>query len=150
MARTPTFITVLQCLLVLVLTSACNTTPPTTLTGITVVAEINANQNSATLLDIVFVYDSNANGLLPKTGPEWFEKKAALIAGLATSIEVVSLQVPPATVINLPLSKQNEKAIGVYGYANYLTVSGQAQGNLTPYKTMQIWLTPSTVQYKGN
>jgi type VI secretion system protein len=142
-------------LLAFALLGGCSTVakffpPSTKLKQIEVVAEIGANQGTATALDIVFVYDSNAVSLLPKTGPAWFAQKDALVAGLASGIEVVSLQVPPATLVNVPLTSHNRSALGVYGFANYLTVSGQAAGNLTPYKNMQIWLTPSTVLYQGN
>jgi type VI secretion system protein len=130
---------------------ACGTTaPPTIISGIQVVSEVNANQNTATPIDIVFVYDSTAVALLPKTGTDWFKQKAALISGLATSIDVVSLQVPPATLVSVPLPKRYEKAIGVYSFANYLSEGGQPVGNLTPYKNMQIWLTPTSIVYTGS
>lgn len=116
---------------------------------IKIIAGINANQNTATAIDIVFVYDNNAVSLLPKTSPEWFEKKAALMLSLASNIEVVGLQMPPATLANVDLPAKHSKAVGVYSFINYLDVSGQAVGNLTPYKTMSIWLTPTSVLYKG-
>lgn len=116
---------------------------------IQIIAEINANQNTATAIDIVFVYDDNAVSLLPKTSPEWFEKKAALMLSLANNIEVVSLQMPPATLANVDLPAKHSKAVGVYSFINYLDVSGQAVGNLTPYKIMSIWLAPTSVLYKG-
>ena len=116
---------------------------------IKVVAEVGANQNAATQLDIVFVYDSNVVALLPGTGPDWFQKKDALVAGLANGIDVVSLQVPPATLATASLPKRHGKAIDVYVYANYLTAAGQPKGNITPYKNVTIWLTPTTVLYKS-
>ncbi len=130
----------------------CGTAPPTPtiINGIQVVAEIGSNQNTATPIDIVFVYDSNSVGLMPKTGPDWFNQKAALVSGLATSIDVVSLQVPPATLVNAPLPARYEKAIGVYSFANYISPDGQPVGNLTPYKKMLIWLTPTTIVYTGS
>ena len=115
---------------------------------IKVVAEINANQSSATQLDIVFVYDSTAAALLPKTGPEWFDKKAALLAGAADSIDVVGLQVPPATIADVSLPGRHGKAIGVYVFANYLSAAGQAVSNITPYKSVTIWLTPGGISFK--
>lgn len=114
------------------------------------VAEVNANQNSATQLDIVFVYDSNAVALLPTTGPDWFSKKTATMDGLATSIDVVSLQIPPQTLASPELPRRHGKAIGVYVFANYLSSTGQARGNITPYKNVTIWLTPTTVLYKSH
>ncbi len=115
---------------------------------IKVVAEINANQSSATQIDIVFVYDNTATALLPKTGPEWFDKKSALLAGAADSMDVVSLQVPPATIANVSLPGRHGKALGVYVFANYLTPAGQAVSNISPYKNVTIWLTPSGITYK--
>ncbi|MGN6318123.1 hypothetical protein [Trinickia sp.] len=116
---------------------------------IKVVAEVGANQNAATQLDIVFVYDSNVVAMLPTTGPDWFQKKDALMAGLANGLDVVSLQVPPATLASASLPKRHGKAIDVYVYANYLSAAGQPKGNITPYKNVTIWLTPTTVIYKS-
>ncbi len=84
------------------------------LRSIQLAAEINANQNTATNIDIAFLYDDQAVALLPKTGPEWFEKKQALMLSMATSIEVVSLQMPPATLANVSLPARHAKAVGVY------------------------------------
>jgi type VI secretion system protein len=117
---------------------------------IKVVAEVNANQNNATELDVVFVYDSNVVALLPKTGPDWFSNKAAMVDGLAASIDVVSLQIPPQTLASAELPKRHGKAIGVYVFVNYLSPAGQPMGNITPYKNMTIWLTPTTVLYKSH
>lgn len=129
---------------------ACTTTlPPTALGTINVVGEVQANTNSATALDIVFVYDSKVIDLLPATGPDWFDKKQALMKGLATGIEVLSLEVPPMTLVNPGLPARASKAVGVYSYVNYLTAAGQPKCNLTPYKSMVIWLTPDTVVCTG-
>lgn len=119
------------------------------LRAIQIVAEPNANQNSATAMDIVFVYDPTALSLLPKTGPEWFAKKATLAVGLGDAIDTVSLQVPPATLIDdVALPQRAKKALAVYCYANYLTPSGQAMGNLTAYKQVRIRLQSETVGYE--
>jgi len=135
--------------LALVGCSSTSKPKPTQVAGIRVVAEINANSGTATALDLVFVYDSDAVAMLPKTAPEWFEKKAALVSGLARSIDVVTLQMPPATVVDVRLPSRADEAIGVYSYADYIAAAGQPMGNLTPYKRMTIWLTPTTVVYSG-
>ena len=123
--------------------------PPTTkLKQLNVVAEIGANQNTATALDLVFVFDKTALPLLPKTGPDWFANKQALLAGLASGVAVLSLQVPPASkVIATPLPQAHEKAIAVYSYANYLSAAGQAMGDLTPYPCVQITLGSTQISY---
>jgi len=133
------------------LAAGCGSAPPTTdLTRIDVVAQAGANQNSATALDIVFVFDANSAALLPKTGPDWFARKAALVDGLATGIAVVSLQVPPAMTLSVALPKHHAKAIGVYSYANYIEPAGQAMANLTPFRRMTIGLAPGRIVYSGN
>jgi len=138
----------------LLLIAGCASKPaPTGLQGIEILAAANANQNNATALDLVFVYDSSTQGLLPKTGPEWFDKKAALVAGLATGLDVVSLQVPPASTVNLPASPpfpaRYAKAIGVYAYANYVAPAGQPMMNLTPYSAVTITLAPDSITLAG-
>ena len=106
-------------------------TPSITLSQLQVVAELDANQGTATQFDIVFVYEKSGVALLPPTGPAWFSNKAALVAGLANNIEVVSLQVPPGTVVDVPMKKSYAKAVKVIGFANYISAGGQPAGNLT-------------------
>lgn len=138
-------------IVLLLLVAACSSTPPKTkVKRIGVVAEINANRNMATALDIVFVYDEAAAALLPRTGPEWFERKAALVSGLASAIEVVSLQVPPAMKLDVTMPKNRGKAIGVYSYANYVDPAGQAMGNLTPFREITIGLAPDRINYHAD
>lgn len=132
------------------LLAACSSSPPkTAIKAIEVVAASNANQNTATALDIVFAYDTVSAGLLPKTGPDWFDKKAALVSGLAKGIDVVSVQLPPAMTVEVPLPKNHAKAIGVYSYANYLEAAGQPTANLTPFKRVTIRLNPDNIVYIG-
>lgn len=114
---------------------------------IKVVAEMSANQNMATALDIVFVFDQNAVPLMPKTGPDWFANKAALLANLSSGLSIVSLQLPPASLIEPALPKGHEKAIAVYSYTNYLSEGGQARGDLTSYRCVRITLAATQVQY---
>lgn len=124
---------------------------PTSLSRITVGAEIGANGGNATMLDLVFVYDVAAVAQLPKTGPEWFDKKAALQKMLATGIDVVSLQVPAgAADFDAPLPARASKAIAVYAFANYIAEGGQPIANLTPWKQATIRLLPQTITYSGN
>ncbi len=125
--------------------------PPTTaLRELQVVAETASNQDAATALDIVFVYDATSASLLPKSGPDWFQNKAALTANLASNLDVVSLQIPPTTVVDVDLPQRSRKAIAVYSYANYIAVAGQPMGNLTPFRKMTIRLAPDAVIYAGS
>lgn len=135
--------------LLIALLAGCGA-PPTKIRSIEVVAAERANVNSSTDLDIVFVYDTSLAAALPRTGPEWFEKKDALVASLADGIDVVNVQLPPSMKWQPPLPKRHEKAIAVYSYANYIAPKGQPMGNLTPFKKMTIQLMPDTVVYAGN
>ncbi|ALU89503.1 hypothetical protein [Herbaspirillum rubrisubalbicans] len=144
----------LQTLLLLAMLSGCASAPPSTgLQTILISATAGANQNNATAIDLVFVYNINVLPLLPKTGPAWFAGKDALVAGLATSLEVVSLQIPPMHLVNMPkdhgFPAGYRKAIGVYAYANYVAAAGQPMFNLTPYGAVGITLAPDAVTLTG-
>lgn len=141
-------ITALLACMVLASCSLFSGPKTTSLSQIRVVAEVNANQDSATELDVVFVYDSDAMAQLPKTGPQWFDSKAALMAGVASAIDVVSVQIPPATLADVRLPARHSSAIAVYVYANYLSTAGQPMSNITPYRKVTIWLTPVSVILK--
>ncbi|MBI3897234.1 MAG: hypothetical protein HY308_02940 [Gammaproteobacteria bacterium] len=115
--------------------------PKTALREIQVIAEVEANQNSATALDLVFVYDNSVVALLPKTGPAWFETKAALLSGNPQALETMSLQVPPSiTVAPMKVSGRRRDAIRVLAYANYLAEAGQSPLDLTAFKRAAIRL----------
>ena len=115
--------------------------PTTNVASIRVAAPPGANLNSATALDLVFVYNTPNVAMLPSTAPEWFAQKASLQSGLAQGIDVVSLQVPPATVIDpVALPKRYGKAVAVFAFANYLSKDGQARSDVTAFKHAVIWL----------
>lgn len=128
----------------------CSAPQKRTIDSIQIVAESGANQNTATAIDIVFVYDITSAGLLPTTAPEWFNRKTALINEQTTGIDLISLQVPPASIINVPLPKRYNDAIGVYSFSNYIDTAGQPVGNLIAHKIVTIRLTPNHVVYSGN
>lgn len=114
---------------------------------IQIVAEPDANQSSATAVDLVFIYDQAALGVLPRTGPSWFASKEALMRGLATDIEVVPFEVPPGVQIDVSVPARSRSAIAVYSYANYLHPAGQAVGSLTSYRAIVIRLQRDRINY---
>jgi type VI secretion system protein len=84
--------------------------------------------------------------LLPKTGPAWFAQKAALLNGLGRTADVVSLQLPPATVTpDVQLPGHHKKAVAVYGFANYQAPDGQGRLDLTRFHAPVIWLAPARI-----
>jgi type VI secretion system protein len=118
----------------------------TSLSSLRVAAPPGANLNSAVLLDIVFVYDTTSVAMLPKSGPDWFAQKTALLSGLGKNIDVVSLQVPPATVIDpVTLPSKAGKAIAVYSFANYQAKDGQARSDITAYRHAVVWLAATQI-----
>lgn len=120
--------------------------PTTRLSSLRVAAPPGANLNSAVALDVVFVYNATATAMLPKTAPEWFSQKTALMTGLGRNVDVVSLQIPPATVVDtVRLPDRAGKAIGVYTFANYQSKDGQARGDITTNRHAVIWLAASQI-----
>ncbi|MFL6623234.1 MAG: hypothetical protein ACJ8KA_16280 [Sulfurifustis sp.] len=123
--------------------------PPTTrLSAIEVIAEPGANRNSATALDVVFVYDTAVMELLPKTGPAWFQGKAALRTVSPRAFDVVELQLPPAYALKVALPKRSQHALRVMAYANYIAEEGQVALNLTDAKHALIRLKPAAIEYR--
>lgn len=114
---------------------------------IQIVAEFDANQSSATVVDLVFAYDKAALGVLPKTGPSWFVSKYALARALATDIDVVSFDVAPGMQIDVSLPARSRSAVAVYSYANYLHPAGQAVGSLSPSRAIVIRLQRDHINY---
>lgn len=111
-------------------------------------AQPGANQGNATELDIVFVYEKEALALLPKTGPEWFQSRAALRAALGSDISILSLQVPAATpAFDVKLPTGRGKLVAMLSFANHLSAEGQSVGDLTPFKCVRITLTTSSIDY---
>ena len=114
-------------------------------------ADPQANQGSATALDIVVVYDSAALARLPGTGPEWFRQRAALQKALATAIEVNSLQVPaayPAFQVQLPSGVSS--SVAVLAFANYVAEDGWPAITLTPFKRASLRLMQESIDVAGS
>lgn len=125
--------------------------PHASLHSLTVSADPDANQGSATQLDIVVVYGSSASASLPKTGPDWFRQRAALQSALARDIEVVSLQVPSASArfkVKLPRNTK-KKGLAVYAFANYVAPEGWPLITLTPYKNAALRLRAKSIAVSG-
>ncbi len=123
-------------------------TPKAAVTQINLIAKAAANQNNATTVDLVFVFSPSVLEILPKTTPEWFEKKSGIIAGSPAALAVVSFGVPPSTISNaVALPAGHSDAIAVYGYTNYLATGGQTRGDISLLSCAQITLEPQTVAY---
>lgn len=104
----------------------------TTLKNLEVVAQADANQTSATRLDLVFVYKDELKAMLPKKSQEWFARKDEFAANLWQNMDIVSLEIPPAYVIEqVQLPKRYDTALQVTAYANYLDKKGLQPVDLT-------------------
>ena len=113
-----------------------------------ITATIDANQSSATAIDVVWMFSSAVLASLPATAPEWFAERAALQSALASDIMVQSLELPPGAVLsNPPLPPQHAKAVAVLVFANYIAPSGQARGRLGEHRCERITLRVSNVDY---
>lgn len=118
--------------------------------GIQVLVAADANSASATQLDLVLVFDANADAALPSGSADWFARKPALLAGLASEIQLVPLQLPaPYALPSVALPPGYDKAIGVYSYASYLSPAGQPRCNLTPYRRVTLRLLNDHIDCAG-
>jgi len=117
----------------------------TSLESVQIVALADANRNLPTRLDLVFVYDPVLTAQLPKSGPQWFQQKAALLAAWPKKLEVVTLEIPPLSEATPTLPKGYGKADTVLAYADYLASAGQPVANLTPFARVLITLRPEAI-----
>ncbi len=125
-------------------------TPATSLRTVAVIAAAQANNDSATALDVLFVYDSKALPLLPANGPAWFSQKDGLANTLGTAVDIVTLQVPPPyLLVRVDLPPRSRHAIRVVAYANYLSPAGQAPIDITGYKNVTLTLQPDRIACSG-
>ena len=118
------------------------------LRSVAVVAQAHANRDSATALDLVFIYDGTTAATLPRTGPTWFQQKGALTTALGQRIDVASLQLPPGQSVDpVALPSRYKKALTVYCYVNFVAPAGQGVADVTLYKKLLITLGRDTVTY---
>lgn len=121
-------------------------TPTAKLESLGVIATDDANSNMATALDVVFVYSTDAEAILPKSAPAWFAHRDGFIAAAPTDLDVVSLQIPPAFVMRrVTLPARHAKALQVVVYANYIAAGGQNELVLTSVKKALLRLEAKTV-----
>ncbi len=119
---------------------------PAALRQVEVSADADANQVSATAVDLVFFHDRAAVAAAPKTGPEWFAQKSTLLSQLGPTIDVVSLQVPPGTALSaVALPSRHRRAVAVQLYANYIAPDGQPALNLSSFRHAIVRLRSSTI-----
>lgn len=110
-------------------------------------ADADANQVSATAVDLVFFYDRAGVAVAPKTAPEWFAQKNAIVSSLGRSVDVVSLQVPPGTALSaVALPSRHRRAVAVQLYANYIARDGQPVLNLSSFRHAIVRLKSATIE----
>lgn len=120
---------------------------PAALRQVNVSADLDANQGTATALDLVFFYDRAGAAVAPKTAPEWFAQKSAIVSRLGPTVDVVSLQVPPGTVpFQAALPSRHRRAVAIQLYANFITPDGQPALNLTSFRRALVRLQSATIE----
>jgi type VI secretion system protein len=120
--------------------------PQTTLRNISVLALPDANQTTATAVDVVFVYDTTIVPLLPKNAADWFAQREELKANLWNYLDVASDEVPPAYLLpRMRLPARAAKALKVIAYANYLAAQGRAPIDLTALINARLTLAAKSI-----
>lgn len=128
--------------------SSVNVNAQNPLRRVLIEAHGNANNDLATAVDIVLIYDAYILPVLPKSAPEWFDKKTSLLAGFSQKIEVISVQIPPASAsVLVQLPKNISKAVSVVSYANYIASEGQLRGHLDTHTCTRIILEAFRISY---
>ncbi len=107
-----------------------------------VVASPDANQATVTRLDIVLVHDVALMPAMPVTAAQWFDQRPALQASAGPGLRVVSLQVPPGSLVPaVKLPPRTARAAGALVYAGFAPGSGPTAVPLAPHRCVRIMLT---------
>lgn len=105
-------------------------------------ADAGANLGNGTRLDVVVIYSDRAVAALPKTGPEWFRQRDALLLGFPKELTVISLEVTsPDDEFEVPLPKDTRsRGREVRVFADYAAQTGWPAISLTPFKRVALRL----------
>ena len=114
--------------------------------SIRVTASREANNNSATALDLLFVLDKSATARLPKTAKLWFEDREGNINSVLGDVIVVPVELAPGGSVDVDMPRGYKKAEALMVFANYLPTRGQKLFKLPDEKTAEIWLDPQAVR----
>ena len=108
------FLTRLLCLVIL-LTACSRHVPP----YIELVAKIDANSHSATMVELVFVYDDAVVGQIQTmSGADWFNQRNAMIASFPNKLQVQGFElVPGVEIAPVTLPDISANADGVFVFA---------------------------------
>ena len=113
-----------------------------------VAAELGANSNAATPIDLGFVYDAESAAALPTTSEDWFGSRPSMINELCHDVDVVSLEVVPGVVISrVGLPERHRKAVKVVSYVAYAASRSQRSEDLTKRACVRIRLAAEGPRY---
>lgn len=122
--------------------------PLNPLTHVQLLADSDANQNTATAIDLLWVFDSTALAALPQSGPQWFANRAALQANLGARLAVVSVELPPGAALqSLPLPANHGRAVVALAFVNHLSAPGQVVGRFSDHRCARIVVAAQSVRY---
>lgn len=105
-------------------------------------SSINSNMDTPVAIDLLFIKDESIGPLLlALNGPLWFKDKSALLKRYEKSIDIVSLEVVPLTLIDkVELPKNHTSAKSILMFANYRNISGQFVADISQFKHLKIRL----------
>ena len=97
--------------------------PKIRLKKVTLIADKNANGNSATIVDLIFVYEQKVlNTLMNMPARDYFRDKRLLQANYPSMFLTHSWEIPPGqSIINQDVHTKGNKPLGVILFADYTT-----------------------------
>lgn len=118
----------------------------TPLRQIRVLARHNANQNTPTPLDFVFVYDPQLFAKLPRDAHSWFEQRDALRLQAGGGMQVVSLAIVPGSgPAHIDLPEETAEVHRVLAYPLYLAKPAQRALELTRFQRVKLTFEENTI-----
>lgn len=120
----------------------------TKLRTLSVSANMMANQDMATAVDLLFVRDKDLVKKLPTDGLVWFQQRQRWLDNNPGVLTLVSIEIPPEKKIKeVTLPEDWEDSSHVVAYLKYFSKGGQNRLNLTSFKHAYIELGSKDVKF---
>ena len=120
----------------------------TLLSGISIRAEVDSNDNVPVAIDFVFIFDNSLTPVLQNLkGPEWFANKAGILLQYEKKLALAHVEIVPLTAkYSVTLPNGYDDAVKVLMFANYIAATGQVIADLTEFDQAHITLGKSAYQ----
>lgn len=117
----------------------------TSIRELVIEATADANSTSGTMIDFLFIFDTDLVSSLPTNSPAWFANKELLISNHSKNMVVATIGIVPGTTETLILPSGYMHATDVIAYADYVMPNGQKWYRVIDAKKVKMTLSKTGI-----